>query len=503
MMESTNDQNERLTLESILIEEDVFVKVAVQLDSYSLKNLERTAVSFWNLVKRTKVWKKKFLREYPDFSTNPANSDIIEREKHQHHWDEHFKFKKLFLKLSTLESNWFKRNYIKRSQSLAGESEQISYFDSSYLLTSSFEQFFSTVTSLKEINRLTSLHQFPSEPRFQVRSAHVDRGLLAMFGEPQLSEVLDYDYNFKIRIFSLDTRLTLRAESEVMHENDVTLWSQVKICKDNIVLYVTDYKSIFGHQDDVRYETVHLFTLPPASGSGDESPALLIPTQRISLEQYPKFLRRSYFDDEFVVGVRKNSTMVKIWDLRSPVADADNHDRLRAPEVWSRDVSCGNLIKCTCVSLQHPLILVGKNNGWVDVWDTRCNTRVTSLVHGHSREHETHLRLEKIVLIKHLILTLSSEGKIYIWDKRKVLELEETRVVSEPEWTVKSTKKGLSISDFTADETKIVTVETEFSVNTSHIVTYDFWHLRKPNQFTSVKHTISYEGINPQKRRKK
>ena len=150
------------TLFSLLIEDDIFVKILEFLDHETLQNLELASVVLWNFTKRTLIWKRKFNSENPDFFTKSINSDLIAREKLNSNWDEHFKFKRLCLKLENLQTNWQQRKYVKKCYDIKEKFQDsvLKYVDKNYIFISPPDQFFSSFNSCYEPNNFTLVHNF-------------------------------------------------------------------------------------------------------------------------------------------------------------------------------------------------------------------------------------------------------------------------------------------------------------------------------------------------------
>ena len=482
----------KYSLFDLLIEDDIILKILHPLDLVSLKHLELSSVLLWNFVKRTKIWKKKFQLAFPDFFENPLNSDIIQREKYDHQWDDHYKYKRLTLKLHYLESNWANKNYLKKcynlTEKLGAQHQKLDYIDRNYLLSISPDSFFSTIHSLYDVNKLSVIKQFDPRPKFQVCSVHTNNQLLALFGEPQLDPGTnaESEYNFLIKVYSLDT-FALLQQSVLLHEDDVTPWSQVRICDQHVVLFVSNIqgKDLNLQQD---HEAVQMFKLSDSK--------FLEHRMKIVLElPVKKYLSMVDFSDKHIIGCRRRETVVEVWDLQAPTRTGD---LMKAPLVWSRDISFGNLIKCTCVLLHYPEVFIGLSDGRCDIWDVQLNTRRRCLRHQVSPSRATfeavganHLIIKKVLVTEHYVLTLCNSGKIYIWDKHKILGLESSDYfINEPMWTCKSTNKRNKIVDCFAENTKIVTVEN--SDEESFLVTYDFWHSRSSfsSSFSLKRHSL-------------
>ena len=109
-------------MESLFVEDDILNRILLQLDVISLKSIEASSLAFWNFTKRTKLWRRKFTEDQPNFFNNSALSeDILLREKSFSGFDDHFKFKRLCLKYHSLLNNWKTKNFIKKAYNISSK----------------------------------------------------------------------------------------------------------------------------------------------------------------------------------------------------------------------------------------------------------------------------------------------------------------------------------------------------------------------------------------------
>ena len=181
------------------------------------------------------------------------------------------------------------------------------------------------------------------------------------------------------------------------------------------------------------------------------------------------------FNTDYLLGCRKRDTFAEVWSLKDSFSTEETS---KAPIIWSSDVSSRGLFKCTCVLINHPDVFIGLSNSRCDIYDIQFNVKRRSLFH-HSPPR-CHLFVRKVLSTNHHILTISNDGKLFVWSKEDVLGLGRPELsLSDPLWTVKSTTKGNKILKMFADSTKIVTLEKSASSNTPALILYDFWHCKK------------------------
>ena len=141
-------------------------------------------------------------------------------------------------------------------------------------------------------------------------------------------------------------------------------------------------------------------------------------------------------------------------------------------------------IKCTSLYYRHPLAYIGKSNGRCDLWDCQLNLRLRSLVHTDPQT-DRHLLITSILLTSNYLISLTSEGKLFVWDRLETEEVGDLELnKTDPVWTSGSLVRGNRIVSVFSDETKLVTVVVagQGPAETS-IVIYDFWHHRNNTSY--------------------
>ena len=465
-------ERDKISFLNLFVEEDIVLRIIFQVDFLTIQNLERSSVTLWNFIKSSNVWKRKFHQEFPDFFLNSQNKEILSRE--QFNWDDHFKFKRLSLKILSLHQNWERKTYLKKNFDLCSklEEENFRYLDQNVLLTETCDNFFPTVRSVHDLNRFSLVHKFDQNSKFRVSSADSRGGFLAVFGEPKLSSeaASHHDCNYMIKVFSLP-KFELVKQSVLLHEGDISPCSCVKIFEKTVLLFVSHKEGKeLNLQDD--NEAVQVFTIL-------DDAKYLVHKKKIILElPSKKYLSMWDFDAEYLVGCRKRDTFAEVWNLKDSIS---SEDMSKAPLIWSSDISNRSLFKCTCVLINHPDVFIGLSNGRCDIYDIQFNVKRRSLLHQSPSLPDTdYLFVRKVLTTKHHILSLSSDGKLYVWSKEEVLGLGRPEVsLSNPLWTVKSTSRGSRIVNIHVDSTKIVTLERSSSSNSPALIIYDFWHCKK------------------------
>ena len=271
-------------------------------------------------------------------------------------------------------------------------------------------------------------------------------------------------------------KFQLVKQSVLLHEGDVSPWSCVKIVEKTVLLFVSNKEGKeLNLQDDK--EAVQVFTIL-------DDAKFLVHKKKIYLElPVKKYLSIWYFDQDYLVGCRKRETLAEVWSLKDSQENSGDsaEDSSQAPLIWSDDVSHRSLFRCTCVLLHYPDVFIGLSNGRCDIYDIQFNVKRRSLLHQSSPVYDTdYLFVRKVLTTSEHILSLSSDGKLHVWNKEEVLGLGRSETsMSSPLWTVKSTTRGNKILNIFADNTKIVTLEKSLSTNQPALIIYDFWHCKK------------------------
>ena len=260
-MESMEGMEGGSLWQMLSIEDDILSRIFLPLDALTLKNLELSSVLFWNFVRRTLLWKKKFDMDYPGFLLDAENNDILNRMKNDMAWEDHYKYKKFCLKLWHLKINWKKRKYLKKNINLKKvfNQEMIQCMNTNLILTVTQNSFFTTCGAIFDINQWEKIRHFQKAPKFHIHSADLSLDHLVLFGEPKSlqNSAPDFEYNFLIKIFSIENYDFLK-QTVLLHENEVTQWSQVKISKDSILLFESHFMAKELNTDDDR-DALHIF----------------------------------------------------------------------------------------------------------------------------------------------------------------------------------------------------------------------------------------------------
>ena len=115
----TVNMEEEISLWTVLSkEEDLLVFVLELLDPTSLKNIEASCSQFRDFIRSAGLWKITFNQSYPKFLKNVHNEEVIKKLSTSMTWDEHYKYKRLSLKLTILRENWSKKSWTERNLDL-------------------------------------------------------------------------------------------------------------------------------------------------------------------------------------------------------------------------------------------------------------------------------------------------------------------------------------------------------------------------------------------------
>ena len=195
------------TLWSLSIEDDILSRIVLHLDPLTLQNLELTSVLYWNFLKRTSIWRKKFELEYPDSLLGSEYKDIQQRMSSYMTWDDHFKYKKLVLKLFYLKLNWKRRKFLKKNINLQKVfmEEEIQCMNTNLIITVTANSFFKSCGAVFDINMWDKIRHFQKAPKFHILSADLSFNHIVLFGEPRSlqTSASDFEYNFLIKVYTI------------------------------------------------------------------------------------------------------------------------------------------------------------------------------------------------------------------------------------------------------------------------------------------------------------
>ena len=282
----------------------------------------------------------------------------------------------------------------------------------------------------------------------------------------------------------------------MLHEDDATPWSQLRVSGDHILLFVSNLRGKeLNRRNDI--DAVQFFHI-------EKSSQTLQHIQKIYLDlPTKKYLSFCDFNSKYLIGSRKRETLVEVWDLGQSFQDQESK-HLKAPVIWTSDISYGNLVKCTSLLLNYPEAFIGKSIGCCDIVDVNLNTPLRRLIHGSKPSFSSPNPIIGVKLTGFHVLTLDLNGKFMVWDKNRVIGLNnEEFSLNNPLWSCKSTEKLNKITSLKADDTKIVTEEvSSLNADKNSIVVYDFW-VKKPRRSSSTTSLSSKKRIRIETQRDK
>ena len=180
-------------------EEDLLVSVLKLLDPISLKNIEASCSQFRDFIRSAGLWKIMFNQNYPRFLENVKNEEVLKKLSTTMAWDDHFKYKRLSLKVSSLKDNWLKKNWNERNLDLnpVFGFEVIKAVKTDMILSVSSNAFFSRIANVFDLSKWRKERQekvrFCSE--MHILSAHIAAEHIVLFGEPKVR-----DFHFHLEL---------------------------------------------------------------------------------------------------------------------------------------------------------------------------------------------------------------------------------------------------------------------------------------------------------------
>ena len=457
----------------LAIEDDILIGIFKHLDPVSLRNIEETCNQFRTFINRTHMWKRLCHQNNPRFLENKDNSDILKRMNDIMNWDEHYKFKKLCLKVYSLECNWTEKNWKQKSLNLQQtfKAHIIKVIETSLILSVTSNPFFSSLGTVFDLTkwRKEDPMKMQEAVKMHILSAHISESHLVFFGEPKYGDMMhtsNGDIMFCIKLFS-NPGLDFVKRSKGLGPLVATQRSKVKVSGQWVVLFQSHFKE---DTTGPAHDSIHLFSWTDASQH-------LVHCKKFALDHPARrFLTLISFDHLYVSGIRKPGTVVEMWHLGSESSDT-------VPVTWRKDVGNRNTASCTALALVHPLVYVGKTNGRCEVWDVEQDLRVMSLDHEPNGDSGL-LAVQRIVVLSRRIITLTNRGRIHVWSK----QVGEGRIQGSRTssscllWTHKIQEAGIIITDVFADSTKMVWVETNTKTHERTLHVADFWTQGQQNR---------------------
>ena len=186
-------EEEKISLWSVLAkEEDLLVSVLKLLDPTSLKNIEASCSQFRDFIKSAGLWKIMFNQNYPNFLENVKNEEVVKKLITGLSWDDHYKYKRLSLKLSGLKENWLSKSWRERNLDLKPvfSGELIKAVKTDLILSVSSSAFFSRVANVFDLSKWRKEREAKvgSCSEMHILSAHIATEHIVLFGEPKVPD---------------------------------------------------------------------------------------------------------------------------------------------------------------------------------------------------------------------------------------------------------------------------------------------------------------------------
>ena len=193
-------EEEKTSLWTVLsIEEDVLVSVLKHLDPESLRNIEASCSQFRDFIKRAGLWKILFNQNHPRFFENNENWEVHKKLGATMAWDDHFKYKRLNLKISNLRENWRRKSWSEKNLDLnpVFGFEVIKAIKTDLILSVSSNAFFSRIANVFDLSKWRKERQgkVGSSSEMHILSADIAAEHIVLFGEPKVR-----DFHFHLEL---------------------------------------------------------------------------------------------------------------------------------------------------------------------------------------------------------------------------------------------------------------------------------------------------------------
>jgi len=379
-------------------------------------------------------------------------------------WDDHYKYKRLSLKMSSLKENWSRKSWSERNLDLnpVFGGEVIKAVNTDLILSVSSSAFFSRIANVFDLSKWRKEREakVQKSSEMHILSAHIATEQIVLFGEPKVR-----DFHFHLELLARPD-LSCIKESHGLTFEVATQRSTAKLSGPWVVLF----QSFLGEESIVNdpRDAFHFF-------SWKEPGPFLVHRKKLVLDLPSKrFLRLATFDHEFVAGVRKSGGMVHVWGFDNDQEEDCTH----LDSLWSRDLGNRNTVTITAVAFSNPLLLVGKSNGCCEVWDVSRSSRVGNLQHGTLGSSDL-LPISRILLLQSNILTLTHTGRVYVWEKldlESLAQIKDSKAPTKPLWTLDQERLGEPVKDMVGSSTRLLLIRP------SSVTLLDFWEGNSPRQ---------------------
>ena len=464
---------------TLSIEQDLLQGVLLHLDCASLVNIELTSSNFREFMQRTHTWRKKFeLCENSDQTLRSAVADNSDSS--------HTQYKRMCLKLVNLKCN------LKSGKCRKTRTELPTVFGNynSGLFNHSLKAMHPDLVFVEGILRdLENSLVFDVKagsrkslmpPPFpgvdcRVRSVDVSADQVCLIRTPSPehpAENFCIVETYTVNAFN-DGQFSLSSQSEPQEREDFGVGLKVKIAGDERFLVLTF--NMFGNES--MHARVNILEIDPNYPTSPH-PQRLVVTRKIKCVSEDLFSKLSIFDENHLVGCAGPEDQVEVWNLKREVGG-------HAEKVWSKRVVTEFTIpriRITALEFKPPILLVGKTNGRVEVWNTEKDVLVRTLEHGL----ETGLKMAviQICVQDQIILCLTEAGWMFAWDWAQCVTLDKAEV--NQSWRIKP-KPGVPIINFVVSPTEILSLEGGPGRRFMYLVKRDFLnHVEKATDFETI-----------------
>ena len=387
---------------TLSIEDDILKDVLKRLDPHSLQSIETTCSQFREFIRRNKIWKMVFHIRFPGFLESDYNKDILKRLKGTLIWDDHFKFKKLCLKLFKLEINWKSKNWKQKNLDLdfVFGQEVVKAVSPELLLSVSGNSFFSRLSTAFNLSTWKKQKNLQSASQMHVLSCSISEEHVLLFGEPRIEARGDQGGScFWLELLYRPPLARVKRSAD-LGEHMASQHSQARLSGGWVVLFHSHHREAAATRDS--RDAFHLY-----SWAG---PGPLLEHVRTVVPLLPpgRFLRLASFGHELAAGVRRAGGQVKVWGLGAAGT---------AAAAWSRDLSNRGASPVTALALAPPLLAAGLGCGRCELWHLARDRRLARVGHGQG--------VARVLVLPTRLLTLTTGGVLQAWDLGGRLEWRE------------------------------------------------------------------------------
>ena len=453
---------------TLSIEEDLLQGVLLQLDPPTLANIELTCTDFRSFIQRTNTWRKMF----EGFERGAQNLRNIVSDGSD---SDHVLFKRMCLKIVNLEYN------LNHGKCRKTKTELPTVFGNynSGLFSHSLKAMHPGLVFVEGILRdlenslvfdvKTGSRKCLTPPPFpdmdcRVRSVDISADQVCLIRTPSPEhpeETFCIVETYTVNAFN-DGEFSLSSQSEPQEREDFGVGLKIKLSGEEKILVLTF--NMFGAEP--MHGRVNVLEIDPSHRPTGSHPQRLVVTQRIKCFSEDLFSKLSIFSEDHLVGCAGPEDQVEIWDLEK-VRDG------LAEKVWSKRIVCEVTIpriRITSLESRPPILLVGKNNGRVEVWHTRKDRLLRTLECGI--ESGMRMAVTQVSVQERSIFCLTEAGWLFAWDWDSSTALSQAAV--SPKWKIRPKNNSNPIMNFVSSPTEIVSLEGGPGRRFMYLVKRDF-----------------------------